>query len=801
MAELPVKPYEGTEPYIFISYSHRDSDRVFPILKHLAGKGYRLWYDEGIDPGSEWPEAIASHLAKCYLCIAFISRNSLNSQNCRREINFALNPQKKLRFLSVMLEEAEMTPGMELQLSTYQSILKYTHPSDEYFYDKLDHVEPLQPCNIHYVKPEEEPVSKDSGASVSGPDGSLPGPDDQTASSVRHESSKGPDERRPDASKKKPVPSEGKAAEETHTEGKKPFPKFLYAVIPAALAVVLAAILIPVLLNHSGNDKPTDADVFTTARPEESSTQKAETTEATNTEKETEPAEIVLSDDLNDYTFQLDAVYQLPCPFASLAKNGWIISSIGYSGESELAPGEPQSLKLVYEAVSIDVEVINTGTAPCAIKDSQVCAVRVQKNNLPEEGSFQIACGLSAYSSKEEVVAALGPVYKLSTGIGYQELSYGTSSRHRTVFMFHDDTPDYDAVWLYNDPVAPRKTVTELSDDLWDFSFLLDGTLYQLPFHYSQLAENGWVVTSKGVSAKTLVDGYDKTSFTMMKNGAAIEVQAFNTYGNLSPIADCMISQISVSMKSIPDPSLFQIAKGITVSASLKDLSDAFGEGTVNEFSDYKTVKYGDTAVNGALFQIYSQKTEYNKIQLAYGPEDLREYTMTVSDPPEYLNAYRAPSELGDDPLSGTVRVGGDLYQLPAPVSAFVEKGWEITDRPAFVASHKADSVQLRRDGLSLNLTVTNFSELQTMAENCAVTGILSREENGVTVELPKGLCLGAQEAVVKDLGVSFNVSDTTNQVNYSFFESATKKELTVRVLKETGTVDSITLRKNTWDY
>ena len=141
MAELPVKPYEGFKPYIFISYSHRDSDRVFPILKHLASKGYRLWYDEGIDPGSEWPEAIASHLAKCYICIAFISRNSLDSQNCRREINFALNPQKKLRFLSVMLEDAEMTPGMELQLSTYQSILKYTHPSDEYFYDKLDHVE------------------------------------------------------------------------------------------------------------------------------------------------------------------------------------------------------------------------------------------------------------------------------------------------------------------------------------------------------------------------------------------------------------------------------------------------------------------------------------------------------------------------------------------------------------------------------------------------------------------------------------------------------------------------------------
>ena len=66
-----VKPYEGKEPYIFISYSHRDSKRVFPILKQLSDAGFRLWYDEGIDPGTEWPESIATHLANSTACIAF----------------------------------------------------------------------------------------------------------------------------------------------------------------------------------------------------------------------------------------------------------------------------------------------------------------------------------------------------------------------------------------------------------------------------------------------------------------------------------------------------------------------------------------------------------------------------------------------------------------------------------------------------------------------------------------------------------------------------------------------------------
>ena len=45
--------YEGGEPYIFISYAHKDTDRVMPILKALAAKGFRIWYDAGIEAGTE----------------------------------------------------------------------------------------------------------------------------------------------------------------------------------------------------------------------------------------------------------------------------------------------------------------------------------------------------------------------------------------------------------------------------------------------------------------------------------------------------------------------------------------------------------------------------------------------------------------------------------------------------------------------------------------------------------------------------------------------------------------------------
>ena len=50
------KPYEGDKPYIFISYAHADDDAVLPIVSDMHRRGYNIWYDEGIEVGSEWQE-------------------------------------------------------------------------------------------------------------------------------------------------------------------------------------------------------------------------------------------------------------------------------------------------------------------------------------------------------------------------------------------------------------------------------------------------------------------------------------------------------------------------------------------------------------------------------------------------------------------------------------------------------------------------------------------------------------------------------------------------------------------------
>jgi len=136
ITEQAFKPYEGDEPYIFVSYSHKDSEQVFPILQKLYERGLRIWYDEGIDPGSEWPEEIANHLLNCGLFLLFMSPDAAESHNVRREITMAIDRKKPL--INIFIKETQLKPGLQLQLNLIQHI-SYAHGKESFdeFTDRL----------------------------------------------------------------------------------------------------------------------------------------------------------------------------------------------------------------------------------------------------------------------------------------------------------------------------------------------------------------------------------------------------------------------------------------------------------------------------------------------------------------------------------------------------------------------------------------------------------------------------------------------------------------------------------------
>ncbi len=128
-------PYKGDQPYIFISYAHKNSNEALSIIHTLQAQGYRVWYDEGIDPGTEWDENIAVHVEKCHFFIALLSDEYLESSNCKDELNYARDCEKER--LLIYLSDVQLPAGMKMRLSRLQAIHKYRYSSQEGFWAKL----------------------------------------------------------------------------------------------------------------------------------------------------------------------------------------------------------------------------------------------------------------------------------------------------------------------------------------------------------------------------------------------------------------------------------------------------------------------------------------------------------------------------------------------------------------------------------------------------------------------------------------------------------------------------------------
>lgn len=155
--------YKGTEPYIFISYAHKDSGIILPLIETMQEKGYRIWFDEGIEAGTEWSNNIAAHLQDCAVFVVFASHNSVKSENCLDEIAFAKAHQKPS--LLIFLQENVVLPsGTDMQTARFQRMFYNRHTSDESFIQKLTEAPLLDNCREIPAKQEKvaaEPIPRE----------------------------------------------------------------------------------------------------------------------------------------------------------------------------------------------------------------------------------------------------------------------------------------------------------------------------------------------------------------------------------------------------------------------------------------------------------------------------------------------------------------------------------------------------------------------------------------------------------------------------------------------------------------
>ena len=118
-----IAAYDGDESYVFVCYSHSDSQSVYADLHALTKLEINVWYDEGISAGSSWRAEIAGAISGAKQFIFYISKMSLQSAHCLREVDYALNHD--IEIIPVYLEDCSLPPELDLVLNRVHALFKH----------------------------------------------------------------------------------------------------------------------------------------------------------------------------------------------------------------------------------------------------------------------------------------------------------------------------------------------------------------------------------------------------------------------------------------------------------------------------------------------------------------------------------------------------------------------------------------------------------------------------------------------------------------------------------------------------
>lgn len=135
--------YDGKEPYIFISYAHKDYSAVKQFLQFFSSEKYRFWYDEGIKSGAEWSDYIVERISNAGVFVVFLSQNAIGSENVKDEIHVAVSACK--RIIVVKLEDVVLTGGLLLKLDRRQAVNYYNCTQKEAF-KKISSLNEINNC-------------------------------------------------------------------------------------------------------------------------------------------------------------------------------------------------------------------------------------------------------------------------------------------------------------------------------------------------------------------------------------------------------------------------------------------------------------------------------------------------------------------------------------------------------------------------------------------------------------------------------------------------------------------------------
>ena len=302
---------------------------------------------------------------------------------------------------------------------------------------------------------------------------------------------------------------------------------------------------------------------------------------------------------------------------------------------------------------------------------------------------------------------------------------------------------------------ADSESTGELGDDIYSFSMEFDGQIMKFPMTYQDFVGMGWELSSReDPDMKISTNSYGFVSFNKGKNSVSAEVM--NLGINEVGLEDSLIGGITVdgsydidlTSVSVKLPGGIELGK-----STLDDIKAAYGDPSDTYEGDlYTKVTSEQDTYQAVELSVFKDDNTLKKVDMENLEEPEGYDKGAVSDEvPDIVTAYKAPDALGSDMLDTAVEYMGDLYSLPAPVSAFTANGWEIQnaeDTP-YVEGNGLAFIDMMKNNQSIHFSVYNETENATALENCFVRELsfATYDPESIAMKLSGDITLGADKA------------------------------------------------------
>ncbi len=351
-------------------------------------------------------------------------------------------------------------------------------------------------------------------------------------------------------------------------------------------------------------------------------------------------------------------------------------------------------------------------------------------------------------------------------------------------------------------PAAKSTGIDTLSDDIYSFQFSVDGNVFQLPMKFTDFEACGWTF-EEDADEMLRASAYTLSQSFSFREGVEAYASVINFGINEAKLSDCYIGRISFDTYGIEDTSAeILLPGGVQFNVSTReDIEAAYGTPTdIYEGEYYTSLTYGDDSYNRVELQVDVETGLLSDIQITNFemPEDFEEGEVDTSVP-DIVTKYQTPTAVSDDLLDYTVEFAGDLYVLPAPVSAFVANGWKIdTDETEeAIPGHGSGRVQLSRDNQFFYSYAYNYSPNATTPENAFICDLgADNYDCKVSMKVSNGICIGMKEA---DLATALKSYDSKKEDQSSYIRYSVVDEecLTYHYefIVRDGKIDSIDMQ------